>query len=382
LILRSPKTTQKSPTYSEQPGHLNLLEPVSALLLEEVLLREKHTLSLLDEFYFYRFSYLGETMRNLSRNRIPSWPALLISILIALVFYRYRWGILGIVGIGPFPHACESVEALEDYLSGGGDPSAYLGYTPLIMCATEAGSEEVVAKLIEIGVNVDAQKGAFPLDMDASEGTTALYVAVREDNQEMAKLLVEAGADINLFTRRLSNSPLNLAIIYNRAEILDFFLDSNLEAYEFDEGIIDDAGMGDLEVLKVLIAHDLEFDDAYRYALDKAIRFGYLDEVKFLVERGFEAPNAVHGAAANGHLDVLNFLIKNGYDLNAVDDEGNTPLHIVGHPRLEVAQFLIQNGADINAENLEGQTPLDIAIAQNHSELADLLKAAGAKPSE
>jgi len=322
-------------------------------------------------------------MRNLSRNRIPTWLALFVSIFIALVYYRHRWGILGIVGIGPFPPACESVEALEDYLSGGGDPSAYLGYTPLIMCATEAGSEEVVAKLIEIGVNVDAQKGAFPLDMVAEERSTALYFAVREDHQRIAELLVEAGADVNL-SGAGTRSPLNTAIFYNRPEILDFFLSVDLEQYEFDPIVFwHPAERGYVEVFEVLINHGVQFGPEFINSLRDTVGNGQ-SVVKLLLENSdAEIFESLHNAILEGNFDIARFLIEDGRNVNVKNENGSTPLHFAAiQNQIEGATLLIENGADLNIKNAEGQTPLDIAIAQNHSEIADLLRAAGAKSSE
>ncbi len=45
------------------------------------------------------------------------------------------------------------------------------------------------------------------------------------------------------------------------------------------------------------------------------------------------------------------------------------------------AELLISNGADVNAKNDDGQTPLDIAVAKNRKDIIDLLVEKGAVPS-
>jgi len=85
-------------------------------------------------------------------------------------------------------------------------------------------------------------------------------------------------------------------------------------------------------------------------------------------------------------LKLIEHNIKQGWDTKAIQTCFTVCniniIDCVKENKINCVKWLIQHGADINAENLEGQTQLDIAIAQNHSELADLLKAAGAKPSE
>ena len=50
--------------------------------------------------------------------------------------------------------------------------------------------------------------------------------------------------------------------------------------------------------------------------------------------------------------------IENGADIEAKNDNGNTPLisaSAIGH---DIVKFLIENGADIEAKNNDGNTPL------------------------
>jgi ankyrin repeat protein len=61
-------------------------------------------------------------------------------------------------------------------------------------------------------------------------------------------------------------------------------------------------------------------------------------------------------------------------DVNARDNEGNTPLHRTSSK--ELASLLIAKGADINAKNNEGETPLH--VAGYNKDVAELLKRHGA----
>ena len=315
---------------------------------------------------------------------IKRWIAVIVFIVLALSFYRFRWGILGLVNIGPLPTACENMRALDAYLRTGGDPEAYLGRTPLIMCATEKGSYEIVARLIDLGVDIDARKKRPLLPfMDASIGTTALHVSVRAGNFELTKLLFENGADVN-WERNASASPLNLVLAYNRPEFLRLFLEHENGFYEFDENrVVGAARDGYMEIFMVLFEEGIHLEGAYELALAGAASQGNTQLVNFLYEQGVsvDAKNnqtgqtALHLPAKLNHVQVVEFLVSVGADINALDEDGNTPLHYAAiSNHAEIAQLLIESDADIQLENNEGETPLKAAVSHESWEVVNILQ--------
>jgi ankyrin repeat protein len=84
----------------------------------------------------------------------------------------------------------------------------------------------------------------------------------------------------------------------------------------------------------------------------------------------------IHTAAARGNIEAVKYHLAAGTDVNAKDEEGDTPLHFAaGGGRKEVIELLIEKGADVNAQGIGGMTPLDWA----YGETAYLLSKHGGK---
>jgi ankyrin repeat protein len=64
----------------------------------------------------------------------------------------------------------------------------------------------------------------------------------------------------------------------------------------------------------------------------------------------------------SAHLKAVDFALRLGGDVKAINDLGNTALHIATHGGFDsVVKFLVQQGSLVNAKNKAGETPLRIA---------------------
>ena len=83
---------------------------------------------------------------------------------------------------------------------------------------------------------------------------------------------------------------------------------------------------------------------------------------------------------ATGHHDAVELLLDEGNgQINALDGERNTPLHLaagMGHEK--VANAIVERGGSLNLRNVEGQTPRQLALANGHTKLARTLERLGA----
>ena len=68
------------------------------------------------------------------------------------------------------------------------------------------------------------------------------------------------------------------------------------------------------------------------------------------------------------------------YDLNVGDYDKRCPIHLAAADgQTQIVKFLITKGVNVNCEDRFGNTPLREALRGNHSEIAKMLREAGAK---
>jgi ankyrin repeat protein len=95
-------------------------------------------------------------------------------------------------------------------------------------------------------------------------------------------------------------------------------------------------------------------------------------------------PKDIWEASRQGDVEAVKQFIVAGEDVNEKDAEfGVTPLHYAAYyGEREVTELLIAKGADLNAKDEDAETPLDNAIMRKHPEAADLLRKHGGKTGE
>ncbi|KAM3518761.1 hypothetical protein MY4038_010002, partial [Beauveria bassiana] len=94
--------------------------------------------------------------------------------------------------------------------------------------------------------------------------------------------------------------------------------------------------------------------------------------------RGRAGATPLHMAAQNGHVKIVSLLLEFGANVSAVDDDGETRLHVAASHGSgpDTLQILLRAGADINALSRDGQTPL--LKADGYTESVEYLLKEGA----
>ena len=138
---------------------------------------------------------------------------------------------------------------------------------------------------------------------------------------------------------------------------------------------------GDLENLKLFLSHGAKPSEK---ALAQAVTFGYADIVRTLIAAGANAQivessgiNLLHWAAIANRADVIPALVDAQVPINAMDDNGFTPLMYaatIDFGDTDVLKALLKAGADKTIRNFEGRTPAAQARQYKHSRLEAALR--------
>lgn len=81
----------------------------------------------------------------------------------------------------------------------------------------------------------------------------------------------------------------------------------------------------------------------------------------------------LHMASQHCFLEIVECLTTNGAEVNVMDNNGNTPLHLAAQDdeyqnrdqKLDVVKCIVNSGANISIKNKNDKTVLDIATDSN-----------------
>lgn len=199
--------------------------------------------------------------------------------------------------------------------------------------AEAAGTGDV--KAIEAALRTGASANGA-----SGEGFTLLHTAVTNHQDDVIRLLLANGADVNLPFN--GSSPLALARMSSGS------------------------GPADLERKRMLVAAGAALSDS-DVAFQEILTFGTTGS-----SGGFV------GAISRGDLARVRIYVRNTYDIDAPISKGVPPLHIAAaQGPVEVVSYLIQCGANVNARTDRGAPVL--WFAKQRPEVAELLRRHGAR---
>ncbi|KAG7379020.1 hypothetical protein PHYPSEUDO_009152 [Phytophthora pseudosyringae] len=250
----------------------------------------------------------------------------------------------------------DEAEMLKVLLAHGADASGTdpVGST-LLHIAAKYGARNVLQVLKTSSVRGDVNAAD-------SLGNTALHYAADGAQLEVARALLEMGADVNLRNRRLT-APLHMAVSKARVGMAKLLLeegqaDVNAADYQDNTAVL---------LLAVMTTSDMD-----EYIGDGEEEEGesvQLQMAKLLIEQGADVNAAntatatpLHHAMRRYDFDLVDVLLANGADVNQRNRFGDTPLHQAARLALYPMMWekLLTHGADLSAEDRGGRTPMEL----------------------
>ena len=246
-----------------------------------------------------------------------------------------------------------------------------------------ADAVNLVKSLISAGIDVNAvDKG----------GITALMHAALQGYDDIAVVLMEAGADPDLEDLNTGRTAAGWAQVRGNpgpAEIIENFHEERAKATQ--KALMDAVLEGGIDVVRSIVDDESNID--LNEPLGLAMRIGSWQTAAFLMSHGAnvreedanseswgEGPVLIYlirSSSASQYLnklDLVRKLIDAGADVNATDAKGYTALAYAANSGLiELSRNLIQAGADVNKGG-----PLVQAIDRGHWEVVEIFLENGA----
>ena len=336
-----------------------------------------------------------------------------------------------------------SVQAVKSLLAHGADVNAkerLRGQTALMWAAAQE-HRDVVQALLELKADVTARTGVRTMVVNAGNqgggannvsdrynpggvmderqgGFTPLLFAAERGSVESAKLLLNAGANVDDAAAN-GASAVVIAAHSGHTALAEFLLDKGANANAAGAGYTAlHAALlrGDSDLVKALLAHGADPNiplvkgtPVRRSSVDWALNFSWVGGSPIWLAAKFGDPEMMRALAAAGGnattalkdgttplmaalgggqgggqgtdrrsrfglsplspeeaelatLDTVKTALDLGNDVNAVNQAGDTALHTAAGAGLDsVIKLLVDRGAKLDVKNQKGQTPLQVA---------------------
>ncbi|GMV93853.1 MAG: hypothetical protein AMXMBFR82_36310 [Candidatus Hydrogenedentota bacterium] len=243
----------------------------------------------------------------------------------------------------------------------------------VLMVAASAGNTVITRMLIEAGADLDLQD---------SDDQTALMFAICGQQEETVDLLLDAGARADIENWLAFDFAVRFGTPRMVKRLIDLGADVNRRDGDGAPPLLEAVNRGSQELVEMLIASGADHDATAcggQTAVSLAASGRNADLFEYLVDQGCPIGPALNGAIFTRRVDVVKRLIELGANVNEQDKQfGYTPLATateVGDAK--IVKMLIDAGADLKATDFIGQTPLCTAAMNGQTAVMKVLLDAG-----
>lgn len=252
----------------------------------------------------------------------------------------------------------ETIQAFVDFNSNAEDRKIDFnircadGYTPLSL-ALNLKHNDLVQLLIQGGSDVNARNGEL----------TLLHQAILKESAETSIFLIEQGADINALTGD-QESPLQIAIHCRLEPVVNALCSKGVSLAH--SNILWSALESEQEnIASTLVKHGID-TDCWSPGPDGLLQT--------LLHRAIEEQNeyaAIFLIRSGCDVDSSKQIVSEGGEMTTTKE---SPLHLCCiYGLTKTVQTLIEHGANVNALNYENKTPLHLAIQNQHETIISVL---------
>lgn len=226
----------------------------------------------------------------------------------------------------------------------------YSGDTPLHIAGL-VDNEEIARILIEHGADLHALNGS-------------LYTPLMRAGLKVTRLLVEKGADIHMVTGNGQLSALNVALMSKEKEVAEYLLERGARIPDknhpyFRMNLINAAKKGIIPYL----------EKCWQEGVDP-------------LDAGEAQSSLFHYAAESNSAELLDRLFSLGVPFDGANMYGWSPLHHAAYSGNRVAvEWFVKKGADENRRTTDGSSPYSLAVEADKQDVISYLRDIGADQS-
>ncbi len=222
--------------------------------------------------------------------------------------------------------------------------------------------------------NLDEVKQLFNLEI----ANTCLYYAVEYNKIDIIEYALNNGANINcnfIDCSKIIINAVDVALLHNNIHLVDYLINKGAIINEKDQ-LIKACRDGFIDVVKYLVEkckfnvnkrYNFMLSDS-SYPLTEAILNGHFNIVKYLIEYGADITIKCKSAnllmlscTCKLNIEIINYLLKI-FDVNCKDEQGNTAIHYaVCANKLDILDHLVLNDGDVDSVNNNNQNILIMA---------------------